>query len=70
MGKVIDFYKSSPHGKEFFSNDFPAVVDYFLVVSSSFSWVIEVTSILLKENSVKPNIKLKQIGLDSLLAKI
>ena len=45
-------------------------MDYFLVVSSSFSWVIEVTSILLKENSVKPNIKLKQIGLDSLLAKI
>ena len=31
--------------------------DYFLVVLSCFSWAIEVTSILLKENSVKPNIK-------------
>ena len=31
--------------------------DYFLVVLSCFSRDIEVTSILLKENSAKPNIK-------------
>ena len=33
-----------------------------IVVLSCFSWAIEVSSILLKENSVKPNIKADRSG--------
>ena len=37
-------------------------VYHIIVVLSCFSWAIEVTSILLKENSVKPNIRTDRSG--------
>ena len=56
IGKVIDFYKSPLHGEhkcnnhakcDSFQMTFPQLSkDYFLVVSSCFSWDIEVTEAL------------------------
>ena len=76
---MIDFYKSCPHGehkcnKHAKYNSFQIIFlqfskAHFFVVLSCFSWAIEVTSILLKEK-IQSNQIFKQIGLDSLLAKI